>query len=341
MLITIIVIISIIVFFITSKIWIGAKKKWIMKMSDLFKRVLEFDAPDLSYTTFTIPKKDWTSRQIEAPNAQLKKTQQTLLHLLSNNIILPWYVTGFRKKFSIKTNAKKHVGREVVINLDIKDFFTNVTTQKLRQRLEYLKVDNEIISRFEKLCFNNWHLPQWAPTSPFLANFIFVPIDEAIIKTAKKYDKNIIYSRYADNITLSSNVKNISNLIRIISEWIMPKFGYTINSKVNLSRKHTRQTVTWITVNEKISMPRHKYMLLRAQVHAYLTKWTWNTLEIAWRLAFLYLLDKKKYWKLQKYYKKKFWETQELSAVFRRNPKKVKLDIYKKWFINPRTWQKF
>jgi hypothetical protein len=40
----------------------------------------------------------------------------------------------------------------------------------------------------------------------------------AIIKAAKKYDKKIAYSRYADNITLSSNVKNISNLIRIISE---------------------------------------------------------------------------------------------------------------------------
>jgi hypothetical protein len=99
--------------------------------------------------------------------------------------------------------------------------------------------------------------------------------------------------------------------------------------------------VTWLTVNEKVSMPRDKYMRLRAQVHAYLVKWTWNPLEIAWKLSFLYWLDKKKYWKLQRHYKNKLWNPPTLWAIFKRNPKKKTSDIYKKWFMNPRTGQKF
>lgn len=329
----------ILVIYLITKRW-KSKFSWnnlkTLNLSDTFKKVLDFDSSDNSYSSFTIPKKDWTPRQIEAPNSSLKKVQKDLLVLLSTNILLPWYITWFRKRFSIKTNALKHVWKSVVINLDIKDFFMNVTQDKLRQRLEFMKIDTEVISRLEKLCFYNWRLPQWAPTSPFIANFLFIPIDEAIINLAKKFDKKMSYSRYADNITISSNVSKISNLIRLISDWIVPKFWYEIKkSKVNLTRKHTRQTVTWIVVNEKTSMPREKFMKLRAKVHTFLVKWTGKADEIAWNLSFLYMLDKKKYWKLQRKYKKKYWDTSALNQIFKRNPKKKKYVYWNN--VNPRT----
>lgn len=291
--------------------------KKLEKYEVIFKRILSLDEKDTSYKSFSIPKKDWTTRIIDAPNSYLKAVQQLVLENLQNSIILPSYVTWFRKKMSIKTNAKKHIWKKIVINLDIKDFFSNVTVEKLRTRLAYFNIPQEVVDRIEKLCFYNGRLPQWAPTSPFLANFIFLPVDMAIISILNYYDVNVWYSRYADNITISSDVTGITNAIRIIEQWLLSKCGFELNKvKTNVARAHSRQTVTWIVVNQKLSYPRKKYMLLRAKVHTFLAKWTGDVRVIAGHLAFLRMIDKGKYETLKKYYKKKFPIAANFLSIF-------------------------
>jgi RNA-directed DNA polymerase len=100
-----------------------------------------------------------------------------------------------------------------------------------------------------------------------------LPIDEIIIKLLKKYDKNVAYTRYADDITFSSDNENIKNAIRIITDSILPKYGFQANKKkTKVYRNHRKQLVTGLVVNKRVAYPRDKYMILRAKIYNFLQK---------------------------------------------------------------------
>lgn len=118
-------------------------------------------------------------------------------------------------------------------------------------------------------------MPQGAPTSPTLSNFICKKLDAKLFKISKF--KGFSFSRYADDITISTN-KNIftedfkSQIAEIIKEE-----GFELNpKKERLQRNHVkssseesgyireRQEVTGIIVNEKPNVSRHFIRNLRA-----------------------------------------------------------------------------
>ena len=280
--------------------------------------IKKYENQDIYYNTFFIPKRDWTRRKIQAPNNKLKIVQKKILKELEKRYFLPNFVTAFRKNFSIKYNAKKHTNKKVVINIDIKDFFSNVTSEMLEKRFKFYKnIKDEDIQKFIKLTTNNWSIPQGAPTSPFLANFVFLPIDYIIINLLKKYDKNVSYTRYADDLTFSSNNVKIKNAIRIITDWILPKYWFEAKKKkTTIYRKHTRQLVTGLVVNTKVAYPRAKYMILRSMIYNFITKWKWDSYKIKWYLSFLRFIDYKKYKILKKYYSSKFKNNLKYNEIF-------------------------
>jgi len=268
--------------------------------------IKNYDLFDFSYETFYLEKRNGKSRKIQAPNNQLKQVQKEILEKLERNYIMPGFVTAFRKRYSIKYNAKKHINKKIVISMDIKDFFPSITEEKIKNRFKYYKFDEQDIEKFIKYTITDGSLPQWAPTSPFISNFVFLSIDYAIIKILEKYDDNVSYTRYADDITFSSDNTEIKNAIRII-ETIVMNHWFTINKeKTKVYRNHTKQMVTWLVVNQKVAYPRNKYMILRAKINNFLKNKEWNINKIKWHLAFLRSVDYKKYKKLKKYYSKKF-----------------------------------
>ena len=81
------------------------------------------------YSTFEVPKRNGGFRQIDAPSPQLLKLQKSVAKLLSscrNEIETVSHKKplshGFRKKYSIITNAKNHKRRRYVLNIDLQDF---------------------------------------------------------------------------------------------------------------------------------------------------------------------------------------------------------------------------
>lgn len=288
-------------------------KKFDIKKLDFLDK---YDIYDFSYKTFYIPKRNWAERKIDSPNKELLKAQRDILNIFEKNIILPKYITAFRKKFSIRTNAKYHVNKKIIVNIDLKDFFQSVTDKKIKEMFINLKFNQDKIDKLIKFITYNWSLPQGGPTSWFFANLAFVGIDKIIIKILKKYDENVSYTRYADDITFSSDNTKIVNAIRII-ENILLKYDYKINKdKTCIYRKNKRQLVTWLVVNERISYPRNKYFLLKAMVYNLIINWKWDFHKIKGHLSFLYSVDRKKYKKLKKYYNKKFWENSVYKKLF-------------------------
>jgi retron-type reverse transcriptase len=108
-------------------------------------------------------------------------------------------------------------------------------------------------------------LPQGAPTSPAIANLIALPLDAKL--THMSNGIGVVYSRYADDLSFSSQTLIPSEFRAAVSE-VTQVFGFKIQpSKTRLMGPAIRREVTGLTVNEKISIPRRRRRKLRAYFH--------------------------------------------------------------------------
>ncbi len=215
----------------------------------------------LNYKKFKIKKKSGGYREICAPHSSLKIVQQKLLHILNLFYKPRPSVHGFCLNENIVKNAFKHQNRKVLLNFDLKDFFPSITFPRVRGFFlkKPFEFSQEIATILAQICaLDEGGLPQGAPTSPIISNFICSRLDGQLQALAKKY--KVLYTRYADDITFSSRnnfPKEIisiddngfvlgSELMKIItSNW------FAINEKkTRVSFKSERQEVTGLVVNK-------------------------------------------------------------------------------------------
>lgn len=230
------------------------------------------------YKEFRIPKKNGTERFIHGPSAELKAVQQGLCTLLNEyqKALDSRSAYGFVPGRNIVDNAARHVGKNVVINLDLENFFPNITSAMVAKALTNAPVRipltsnlNEVMTR---LVCREGQLPQGAPTSPAMANLVSHPLDLNLEALAKKH--RFIYTRYADDLTFSSNYPKIAEevFINIIYQRC-EKLGFTVNkAKSRIQRSSERQSVTGLVVNRKVSVKKKYYRTTKAMLH------NWKTL---------------------------------------------------------------
>ena len=158
--------------------------------------------PHKYYRRFEIVKANGKKRPIHAPRIFLKTIQRYILDCILTPLDLHEAACGFRRGISCADGAKRHLNRPFLWNIDLKDFFPSITKQQTIQAFLEIGYPAAAASMLASLCCLDEVLPQGAPTSPALANYIFVPIDVQIgeISTAAK----IIYTRYADDLSFSS-----------------------------------------------------------------------------------------------------------------------------------------
>lgn len=234
------------------------------------------------YVTFQVPKKKKGEfRTIDAPCAGLKMIQRAL-NLIFQTIYTPHEAAmGFVPHRSVVTNARVHVGQKYVYNIDLKDFFPSITSGRLFKRLQVapFSMDKKMASLVTDLCcYTNADgknvLPQGAPTSPTITNFISEHLDRKLSKLARAYGMK--YTRYADDITFScsSNMfaedgKFCKSLRNIIEE----EEHFKINTdKTRLCHSGERQEVTGLTVNEQTNVTRKYVKKIRLFLHIWEAK---------------------------------------------------------------------
>jgi len=228
----------------------------------------------LDYRIQFIPKKTGGKRRLQIPNKALMQLQKQIDTLLRNNLsnFVHSHAHAFRENRSIKTNALPHVNQAVVIKLDIKDFFENVSKNHLDAFFKAeTDIDEETLSVLYEIVLSDYGLPQGSPTSPFLSNLIFYKIDEEIRRLARSVKAN--YTRYADDMTFSisnDDKKSIGTIIYGVSS-ILEKNNLKINKKkgkLQVLRKHQAQRVCGITVNsDRTTISRKQRRLIRASRH--------------------------------------------------------------------------
>ncbi len=78
---------------------------------------------DTHYQQFHIPKRNGHMRRIDSPRPQLKKIQRKILDTILHPVRLNAHAEGFVRRKSIVTNARRHVGKEIVLKMDLSNFF--------------------------------------------------------------------------------------------------------------------------------------------------------------------------------------------------------------------------
>lgn len=245
----------------------------------------ELRSLDISYSNFTIPKRSGGTRTILAPNPAVKSIQRRILRCLLRPLRSHPCATGFERGHSIVTNARPHVGQEVVIKLDIRDFFSNTRSDRVAGFFSLKGWNDEAVELLTRICTYEGALPQGAPTSPRLSNLVNRRMDERLAPLAEIHGMS--YSRYADDITLSGparvpyltrNPKTLgrdtnpltrANMMIYLVKKILSAYGYTLHTtkKLRIARRHDRQIVTGLVVNEKVQLPRATRRRLRAIRH--------------------------------------------------------------------------
>ena len=238
------------------------------------------------YQRFTIPKKTGGERLISAPMPRLKRTQYWVLDNLLDKVPVHPAAHGFVPDRSILTNAAQHVGRDVVVNLDLKDFFPTLTFRRVKGKFRGLGYPEAVATVLALLCTEpdvdeleldgerlfvsrgQRRLPQGAPTSPMLTNLVCSRLDARL--TALAGSLGFTYTRYADDMTFSASgdgAGKVAILLKMVGE-ITANEGFTVHpDKTRVMRRGRRQEVTGLTVNERVAVPRDTLRKFRALLH--------------------------------------------------------------------------
>ncbi|MDF1660765.1 MAG: reverse transcriptase domain-containing protein [Planctomycetota bacterium] len=241
------------------------------------------------YHRYSIPKKTGGQRAISAPKSALSEVQQAILEGILNPIQVEDDAHGFVKQRSIVTNAIPHANKDVVVNLDLKDFFPSIGFRRVKglfHKLGYSeqvatvlallsteppRVKAEVAGKVYYIALGDRVLPQGACTSPALTNLICRKLDRRLRGLGAKF--HFQYTRYADDLTFSGSADgdkppHVGCLLGAVRRIISDE-GFTENSKkTHVMRRGRRQEVTGLTVNsERPTVSRKERRALRAILH--------------------------------------------------------------------------
>lgn len=207
---------------------------------------------EFSYKVFYIPKKNGGFRKIEAPSQELEIIQKWIKHNILEKFNISDSAKGFKKGTSIVDNASCHCNKRYVLNMDVQNFFPSIKYSKIFKLFNYFGYNKEVCHLLTQLCTNGDNaLPQGAPTSPILSNLVNIRLDKRLHCFAKSIGGN--YSRYADDITISSNT-NLAKYVKVVNA-ILKDEGYNINNKkTRIKNSGQKQEVTGLIVNKKVSV---------------------------------------------------------------------------------------
>lgn len=225
---------------------------------------LELQALNPFYKVFGIPKSDGSVRTIEDPAQPLKACLKQINHYLQccYHSMRPPAVHGFcvctanEDDRNVVSNARSHLGRPFMLNMDLEDFFHTVTESRVRQIWERRFPHQEpgLRELLTGLVTYKGRLPMGAPSSPVLSNYAMLELDAELQQLASV--SGMTYTRYADDLTFSSDTPVNSKDERLFREAIGHR-GFRINeAKVRHYGESDDKVVTGIVVGrDALALP--------------------------------------------------------------------------------------
>lgn len=252
------------------------------------------------YKIYHLPKKSGGSREIAQPSRQLKAVQSWILRNILDKLSSSPYSKGFELGSSILDNATPHIGASYLLSIDLENFFPSIHAYKVYGIFSSIGYNKKMSRLLMNLCTYNEALPQGAPSSPKLSNLICARLDARIQGYAGP--RGITYTRYADDITLSSNTATKIQKAKHFMDIIINDEGLVINkNKTKICGTKRQKKITGLVLSEnKVGIGQVKFRELRATIHHLFVGRSANFSYINGWLSFVYSVDLKAYNRLYK-----------------------------------------
>lgn len=221
-----------------------------------------------SYHIFEIPKADKTFRTIEAPLGQVK----TVLQKLNTYLQACYYFCKTPAAYgyvsclqndpdprNIVLNASRHLNKKYLLNIDLDNFFHQVTTAKVADIFyaKPFKIHKYLMDWLCGITTYNGRLPMGSPTSPVLSNFATIALDNELQAFAVR--NNITYTRYVDDLSFSCSTELNQKHFQEIQD-IIQSHQFLLNyDKVKWFKPEDDKIITGLIVNKKVEIP-HSFL---------------------------------------------------------------------------------
>ncbi|MDB5341179.1 MAG: reverse transcriptase family protein, partial [Planctomycetaceae bacterium] len=247
------------------------------------------DGPLRHYRYRYLRKSSGGMRLLEIPKPRLKQIQQQILHGILDQIPPHAAAHAFCKGRSVVTYVAPHAGQQVILHLDLQDFFPSLGAGRVqallrtigypdriarlltalcthRARIDAFTTDvGEIFDPIDRRKYRERHLPQGAPTSPALANLCAWRLDVRLTALAARF--GAAYTRYADDLLFSGGdeLRRGMPRFRILVLAIAMDEGFAIQSrKTRVLLQSQSQQVAGVVLNEHPNPARHDFDQLKA-----------------------------------------------------------------------------
>lgn len=229
------------------------------------------------YKVYSIQKRDGSERKIAQPSREIKAIQRWLIRTVFRMLLVHPCSTAYQKGASIRENARRHVASSYTLRLDFKEFFPSFSAIDILNFLSTKNIEGKFGLSKEDIWFatrivtRHGALTIGAPSSPILTNAMMYDFDVRLCDWATS--ERLIYTRYADDLFLSSDVPgDLSSAPAVVGRFAREhKFGrLALNpEKTTFLSKRYRRSITGlvITPDHKLSIGRDKKRQLKTLIY--------------------------------------------------------------------------
>lgn len=240
------------------------------------------------YHSFKIPKRSGGLRQINAPLDELMAALRELKLIFEKKLFASYHTAAFayvKGRCTIDA-VKRHQRNNSrwFLKLDFHDFFGSSNPEFVLAQLKLIFPFNEImntergrneLSKALSLCFLNNGLPQGTPISPTLTNLFMIPIDHYIAREMRKHTPHLVYTRYADDIILSSDLSFEWHEVQNAVIEIVKKFNAPFSLNTNKTRYGSSAGRNWnlgvmLNGNNQITIGHAKKKVFKAMLFSFM-----------------------------------------------------------------------
>ena len=230
--------------------------------------------PERFYRTYRIAKRSGGWRAIRSPSKEIKAIQAWILRNILDKLSVSPYATGYVSGKGLLDNVSPHSSNRYFIAVDITNFFPSVSSLRVSGIFQALGYSQLASSTLTRLCSYFHGLPQGGVTSPALSNLVCLRLDRRLAGLSAR--RNVVFTRYADDLTFSSNNRNaLCRMLPIICEILRTEDFKSNDDKLRIMGPRVRCSITGLVKNSSVprfGIGRHKKVFMRSVMHNLLAK---------------------------------------------------------------------
>lgn len=238
--------------------------------------LIDISTKDVGYRRSERTKSNGAIRIVYSPSRTIRLVQRRINNrIFKDGSTIVWgdYLFGSLPSDDLVRDyiscAERHCGSKSILKMDIANFFDNIHIDLVCEVFSnFFKFQPEVASVLASICTHKGSVPQGALTSSYIANLVFWDVEQGVVEKLER--KGLTYTRYVDDITISSKVHSYDfEYAKSLIMNMLHSKGFPVNEdKIKVERAGTTSlTVHGLRVAyEKPRMPREELRRIRANV---------------------------------------------------------------------------